>query len=431
MGMSAIFVYSCKNESGDLGLGVIDDEVLLNSSVIDTFSLDTRMILSTDEIVSSGASELLVGAYVDDYLGNVQASSYFQIRLDNASFNFGDGATCDSVVLQLDYDDYYYGDTTQAQTLEVYSLAQEMNKDSSYLITDEIPLDQFLGEKTLTATPKNEDALLRITLPVNFGQSIIDNGNNTNADFTSIIYGLCVRPKNDNEGAVIGFSPFNTDSRVVVYYHNNTTDNKQYTLNYGSNAKRFNKISSDKSSTLISGLVNEGDQVSSSATNNQCYAQASTGIRILFSIPALESFRDSIGNIAINRAELYMNISPGTNGGEHEEPAESIIIYEYDDATQIGRNDNGTLDLVVGDYRFQNGFPQEIVEHSFSDSKQYYRVLLTDWINDYFLGKRDNTNIVLSASGNGYTVDRFIVEDSESAVSEKEMKLVIYYSKKN
>lgn len=429
--IAAIFISSCKETTDQLGLGVLDDVDLSNSSIIDTFTVETEMVLSSDEVVTSGTSILMLGSYQDAHLGDVNASSYFQLLLNDEFRPFASNLVIDSVVLYADYSGYFYGDTTQPQTIQVHKVTERINDDSTYYVYSKRQVGKLLGEKTVTMSPNHPFALLNIKLDNSFGQEILTNSYTSNDVFKNIFYGLRLSPKNTSPGAVVGLAPNSIYSRLYIFYHDDLGPNQVFTLNYSSSAKKFNNIEFDRSSTNYSGLINEGDAVSSTLTNNVCALQASAGVRVKLSIPGLKSFRDSIGDVAINRAEMGLFVSPGTYKGFYENVPPSLLIYEYDENGVISKEADGTLELAITDYYFSNGVPVPFLEHLFIADSQLYRIMLTNYVKDYFLGKRDNTDLVLSASGNGFTINRLLFEDNKSGITNKKMKFILYYSKRN
>jgi hypothetical protein len=104
-----------------------------NSSFIKVaFSSNHDIIAETERIDSlstKAASLSLVGDLNDPFFGNTNLSFYSQIGLTSNSIKWGEGATTDSIVLQMVYSGYY-GDTLSQLTLKVNEVAESMSGDS-------------------------------------------------------------------------------------------------------------------------------------------------------------------------------------------------------------------------------------------------------------------------------------------------------------
>ena len=136
MVLSAAFLFSlllsisCKKKENLLGQNSIDQNELLNSDGIDTFSLQTFSYFD-DSVISDNAIFGILGSYNDPVFGTYRSEIYTQILLSGSSPNFGDlnDVIIDSMVLGLVYNGLY-GDVG-AQTIEVYEMGEELFIDST------------------------------------------------------------------------------------------------------------------------------------------------------------------------------------------------------------------------------------------------------------------------------------------------------------
>jgi hypothetical protein len=232
-GLSATFlitllvVVACKKKESTLGNDVLDPNSLLNSTQVDTFQL-TTFTIAEDSLSSDNPAYAVLGSYNDPKFGKVDASFYTQVVLSGLNPNFGDisAITVDSLVLGLEYADYY-GELSP-QTVEVYQLTEKIHVDSTYYsFQDKAHSSTNLvvpGYETFTPTPDGEtiigedtvDAQLRIRLNNSLATQLINEsvsgGTNYSSidNFTSYFKGLYVKVNNGSQlsgkGAVFYFN---------------------------------------------------------------------------------------------------------------------------------------------------------------------------------------------------------------------------------
>ena len=89
-------------------------EAFTNSDIrvmrIDTLKVETYT-MKFDSVITSEASRMLIGKYLDPVFGMVKSSSYVEILPSNYSID--SEAKYDSIAFFLKYDKYYYNDTLQ------------------------------------------------------------------------------------------------------------------------------------------------------------------------------------------------------------------------------------------------------------------------------------------------------------------------------
>jgi hypothetical protein len=118
---------SCqKDENIRIGEDFLQDDSY--AILIDTVSIRTSTIM-LDSTRSSGGGVTMVGRMYDREFGQINVSSYFQIGPpDMTGYNgLHRSATFDSLIMELTFSGYFYGDTVQDQTIEVYALDEELS----------------------------------------------------------------------------------------------------------------------------------------------------------------------------------------------------------------------------------------------------------------------------------------------------------------
>tara|TARA_R110002072_G_scaffold282761_1_gene445785 strand:- start:4595 stop:5908 length:1314 start_codon:yes stop_codon:yes gene_type:complete len=283
MVLSATFLFSlllsisCKKKENLLGQNSIDQNELLNSDGIDTFSLQTFSYFD-DSVISDNAIFGILGSYNDPVFGTYRSEIYTQILLSGSSPNFGDlnDVIIDSMVLGLVYNGLY-GDVG-AQTIEVYEMGEELFIDSTYYSFDS-KLDAnstnlVLGSNTFNLDNQNITVIgvdtvspqLRIPLDTNLARTFMTEANAAtgtffdDASFTSYFNGLHIITNNglqtSGTGGVYYFRLTDPLSKVTIYYRQLGVV-KTFDFIMNSNAADFNRVSLDNSFTNVETVIND------------------------------------------------------------------------------------------------------------------------------------------------------------------------------
>ncbi|QJW88650.1 DUF4270 family protein [Spirosoma taeanense] len=290
----------------------------------DTLSV-VRQTVRFDSVASSDQSNLMVGRYSDPVLGRTQASAYVELS-QYADFVVTDSATSnvtaasrivyDSTRLFLDYDQFYYGDTTQTQEIQVFRLTDSLRTATTYDISSTIPAQsQPLVRQTIRPRPNTTDSLsFRLPLPDAYGRELLTLANTDAGKIANpalfraqALRGLLLTTGPNERAAILGFS---RGSAVVVYYH--VTGEKRARFQpFLLGGKRFNHITADRSGTPLAGLQ-RGQVLPASATNGRTFVQPATGVTTKLVFPGLDQIRKD-KRVAINRAELVITFTPTSN----------------------------------------------------------------------------------------------------------------------
>lgn len=315
----------------------------------DTLTI-TRETIRFDSVRSNEQSNLMVGRYTDPVFGKVQARAFVQLAMDQASgdFTVTDSATnavtaatrivYDSTRLFLDYNQFAYGDTLQAQELQVYRLSDSLNTRINYDISSSVRADaQPLARQTIRPRPSTTDSLsFRVPLPDAFGRELITLANteagkvaNTALFRAQVQRGLMLTTTSGDKAAMLGFS---TGSAVVVFYHvmgEKRVRGRGFLLS----GKRFNQITADRAGTPLAALQ-RGQVLSNAATGGRTFVQPATGVTTKLSFPTLTQLVQS-GRVAINRADLI--ITPTNPNDVQLSYPPLLALAEVDEKNQLRR----------------------------------------------------------------------------------------------
>lgn len=415
---------SCKKKVNSVGQNTIEQNELLSSSGVDTFSITTYTISDNlDSLVTSNAVYGVLGSYSDPVFGPANAQIYTQVRLKAFSPNFypsvDDTITIDSVVLGLEYAGLEYADyygLTGIQKVEVYEITDNVG------LIDTV--DYFMGSQLLTnqrsfvaagmanlnlnpSTPTfidttEMDPQLRIHLDTSFGRRIIDQSVNYPGDFssqeafTTFFKGFKIQVNNGiqlpGQGGLFYFDLNDVDSEVTIYYKLNG-ESKRYSLVINSSCPKFNAMSIDRTFTDIETVLNDSTQ-----GQNQYYAQA-FGTRARIHVPGLENIPK---NAIIHKATLRLPVAHQT--GTKYSPAEDIAV---------------TTPLIGGGYSFYNFSAYDSYNKQYEiDLRSYAQAVVNEQV--------ENTGLALSPVLYITSGDRIIFNGSNSMNKSKPSLNIVY-----
>ncbi len=308
--------HSCKKPE-TVGLNVLPtgDEAGLYST--DTLTLTAEVVREDSLLTRSDFAAHLAGAVHDPVFGRSAAALYTQLYLSGSSPTFGDNPVCDSVVLALVYSGYY-GDTASTHHFTVYEIDEELNKDSSRYSHNQPALKPMPVGSYQVAGVQPEDTVtiedvsapqLALWLDPAFGDKIL------NADaadlasvttFNNFIKGLYIEDSLVNageEGCILYFDLTSVNaalpqSRLIIYYHNDTSTTEQvFELNVN-NGAHFNYFTHDYS---VSAFGNNFDDPVFG--EGSVYIQSMSGVKVRVDIPFYETLEGG-GPVAVNKAIL-------------------------------------------------------------------------------------------------------------------------------
>ena len=306
----AVLFTACKKEWNELGSQLIVSEDL------ELFSFDDQEIkisvVKEDSLRSLNSSKSYIGYINDPYFGITTASLYTEFRIPSTDVDFGASAQADSIVLSLDIAGYY-GDTLSPLTINIREMLEtiettttdSLDVETSVNIysTDDFDVDPQLLNNPQQALQPIANSELNITLSNTFAQHFLDADSANYSDneaFLSFFSGLYITADQalDN-GLLLELDLLNENSKLTLYYHNETADSLSYDFQINSSADRMTRWSHDYSSTQIESALNT-EYVSQAYG----YVQGSVGLRTYVELPDLNSLKDS--NYVFHSAELII-----------------------------------------------------------------------------------------------------------------------------
>ncbi len=425
--VTLIAFVSCK-KTPDIG-----SSLQPNSSYIKAaFSGEQDIIAESERIDSlstKAASLSLVGDLNDPIFGNSNLSFYTQIGLTSNSIKWGEGATTDSIVLQMIYSGYY-GDTLTPLTMKVYEVTESMSGDSmTYYSNMSLAHGDELASYTFSPKPKTHSnidddslsaAVLRIPINNSFGEKLISNESQltSNTAFMDFFKGLYVSCEPaSGTGSICYFNLLNTKSYIRMYYHNDY-DTTFYDFNVSDKYIRFNHFEHDYNTASTPIAFDD-------TTNNQyLYVQSTAGIRSRLTFPNIAQWaKDMNTNVLINEAKLILTGANGMINGVNNDtamfnqPVQLVVVKaNEDDSYSI------LPDQLVGTNYFNGMYDSK-------NDQVWFRI--SEYIQDLVLAgpEAENYGLFVYTYSGAYNAKRWIFHGPDSPDTTNRVKLEIIYSK--
>ncbi len=426
---------ACKKETDIIGLDVQPPNDILGVDFQDTTTLITKTervdSLRTDEtLIITG--DAMIGSYWDPVFGKTHASLYTQLRLTTLNPLFGTSPQIDSVVLSIVYNPVYYGKRDRVkQKINIYQVTEDIKTENTYYSHQTLATGTIDLANSYEFTPYPTDSVhilgkplkpqLRIPLDNNFGQDLLTQPNTvfeTTAGFQTYMKGLYVTTENSvlnsEEGNILYFKCGDEQSKLTIYYRNDTDDSLSYDFALGGVA-RFSHFSHDYS--VINSDLAAQLSTTPPAQNDVVFLQSMAGLRTKIEMPYLMNWLNS-GKIAINKAELVVKID--TNSmyqlDTFAAPAKLVLFGINDDGTTYVLPDAGET------------VPPNYFGGSYSVSAREYRFNIARYIQQLLTEKKKNNGLYLLA-GNGAVNANRVVIGGGGGGSAYQMKLAIAYTK--
>lgn len=316
----AALQFSCKKEPYEIGL-----DLLPPGDTLRVFSTDTSTVIAytvrVDTITTSNCAALSLGSIADPVFGQSTTSFFTQIEPTSSSVDFGTAPQVDSLILMLYYSGWY-GDTTVAQRIRVYEVADDMHIDSSYYSNDRMRIyPNMLSEMTFKPRPRDSvkvgenmySAHIRINLSkLNnyFANKLLyapNSAYSSSAMFNLFMKGLYVETLPvSSGGALLNFNISESLTKMILYFHNQKQDSLSYPFLLNTGCARFLHIDHnnyyDADQDLKQQIVNRDTL----RGRNLLYLQGLGGTRIKFRMPYIQNFAKG-KKIAINDALLLLS----------------------------------------------------------------------------------------------------------------------------
>ncbi len=457
----SLFLFASCESTSTIGLEV-DPTIAIKGTLVDTVTISSRT-LQDDVINTTSATRFPMGFIKDPIFGTTEASLAMTVNLPVDAYNFGTTPIVDSAILVLNYGGQFYGDSTATYSIDVHQLSDNISRATSFLSTKDWGYNPtLLGNKTGKLFPNTRykvtdvvagkaDTMrtvipqIRIPLDKTFIQNnIVDIGSANlkfNANFTRYFGGLHVqmnKSASTGNGGMMFFDFASTNSSLVLYYkkQNVSTSLKDtvsidFPINSSTNPIAAT-IKHDYTGTAIA------TQLANPTTQYPVtYLQPMSGLKNKISFPYLSNFSSNVGKIAINKAELVIDISTGSDIIPYN-AAPRLALYRYDIAEKRQNLPDNTAGSSTSapDKRYTGTFGGY-----FNILTNQYVFVITSYIQDILDGKTKDYGTFLAPTPSTEfdifpsisTAARSVIGayKKNPATGDKVMKLNLYYTKIN
>lgn len=411
---------SCENTS-TIGLNV-DPSIAIKGTLVDTISISSRTI-AEEATATTNATRHPLGYLSDPLFGTTEASLAMVVNLPVDAYNFGTTPTLDSAILVLNYGGEFYGDSTANYTINVRQLNLNLSRETSFLSTKDWSLytnSTILGSKTgkiypntkfkvsdiVTGKPdtlKTVTPQIRISLNKTFIENNIININadnlKYNANFNRFLGGLHIDVSGvTGRGGLMFFNFSSENTGLMLYYKKQnppTSKPDTIAINFPI-AKGTNPVAATIKHNYTGTPI--ATQLSNPTVQYPVtYLQPLTGLRNKISFPHLTKFASNVGKVAVNKAELIIDLSSGTDVAPFE-AAPRLALYRYDIAerrTNVPDNNRGTSQYDPGDRR---ALTQAVFGGYFNSLTKQYVFVVTSYVQDLLDGKTKDYGTFLAAT---------------------------------
>lgn len=404
-----ITLFSCEKNPSDIGLNLQNENEIIDGEKIDTVSLKAYT-KSEDSLSSDERTYSLLGSYLDPIFGYSEASFVTQMRLAASNVSFGTNPVADSMIMCLDYRSYY-GDTTVAQTIEIYEMENSIYLDSTYYsnfnISAYTPSQKLIGTKIYT--PRPNDSCLVIKLNDAFAQQIIGATSEqlqNNDNFLQFFKGFYLKTQsNMSQAAIVYYNLLSTQSKVTLYYHN-SEGSQMYDFVFNSSCARINLFNHNYGLSSISSTIND-----TAGSDSLLYLQAMSGLNAKITFPYITNFAN-LPLLALVRAELIIPVKTDASASLYKAPEKLLLVaYNSDGAYEF------LPDYSVGTDYFGGSANSEYTEYRFNISR---------YIQQLAYKQRSDFGIALFVSDNRISANRVIIKGPQCVNG---MRLSITYLK--
>ena len=349
---------ACKKAPTKLGNSILPEQNNLTLFNTDTFSIIAQTIRE-DSLLTSALTRNTLGYIDEPTFGKTISNLYIQIGLPFNNVNLGDFAYTDSLVLYLDIPGYY-GDATTTQTINVYKLTNDLVAGTEHYSDEITSADiELLGAATYTpSSGSNQVAIyLKKTLADTFLAQSGTNNFVNNDNFINFFKGFFITIDTNNLandinttysktsstnfsglGNILFVNLASANSKLSLYYGNETTDSLVFNFILNNNPPHYNQISHNYNNALANNYIN----TASTKGDSIVFLQSLAGLKAKLNFPSIQNLK----NVLINKAELTVTIvnDPNNIDSIFSAPSQLICLPIVED----GSNNFSFPDLFAG-----------------------------------------------------------------------------------
>ncbi len=432
---------NCKKDHSILGADVQPESDALNTSFTDTSSIFAFTTKYTIPIASFNDGYKYIGSNQDPVFGRTDIGLYCNANINLTNVSFGSDANLVSaeLIFAVPINSDFVGDSATHLTYSVFPITSTLSTTKVYYTTNDSLYNKNtpIGGGTVGYSIFNGVFVLRIPIDDNFANSILNNPQYlvNNATFIDKYKGFYITSNasnlnsNNTKGII---AKFNLDDAASGFYLNYTNglpsavkDYKFFKFNFsGNTAVRFNtslyQPSANGSGSSNFNLQLQYFNIDTTLGKQNLYLKGMGGTRLKLYIPNLnylKRYNDTV-NLAINRAELILNVDPSFLSGTNYAAPPKLALLAIDSLSR----ENYALDQLNstdfarygGDYdsdkqRYVFNIARHVQAIVRGKIKNYgFYVVVAD-ANKVYTTRRDNfiNRVVLAGSNNANLKPKF------------------------
>ena len=422
---------SCKKKESYIGKNSINQNELLNSTQVDTFTLKTYTKIE-DSVETDNTITGVLGSYNDPVFGTFKSGILAHLRLPAVNPSFGDinSIKIDSFVLGLVYVGFY-GDISP-QKYEVFELEDSIAPTTKYYTTsvkDHSNTNLIVaGKDVISPSPTTQividtahvNAQLRLYLDTNLARTFLNEAVNnpstfsSNDNFIQYFKGLYIGVNNGNQsvgtGGISYFDLADPLTKLTIYYHQTgAPQQKTYDFLINSLSANFTKADIDNTGTKV-----ENAFENSIAGETEFYTQALKS-RAVINIPGIKNLPKKA---IIHQAFLYLPIDYQT-GSSYSPSVEISISAKLEKSSKLYNIGLATYDEVEKQYVVDlQSYIQSIL------SEQRYPVTINAGTYNALI---EGTELYISPKYFNNSAERIIFNGAKTS-NTKKPKLILKYT---
>jgi hypothetical protein len=391
----SVFIYTSCEEASFIGLEIQPDSDRFKVNRIVHQDIGTS-VWPRDSIIGTELSRSLLGELNDPLFGLSSSSFLTQFGISSLNHNFGPDAQPQSLVLYLRLSGTY-GDPAAPQDINVYEMNEVLKFDSIYYSNLD-PAQKIFPEllASYTYSPATGDSIIAIPITnTDFQQKLInapDSAKQSIGQFITYVKGLYVTASMTGEtGSVHSINLNHDNSRLSLFYTNSEIPDSVRRYNYviTDGANKVSLFNKDYSTAVFNDVLGQTD-----TGEPLFYAQGAGGVVSRLDFESLHAWRDSMP-VSINSARLILPVETAATSATFPVPSRLTLLE---------RNESGTLfsisDITLGDEYFGGVYNEELGHYSFN---------ITNFIQSYIKGRRDNSSLIVSVRDSGIVPNRIVL----------------------
>jgi hypothetical protein len=437
---SCLFI-SCEDDTSELGseLQNPNDKILVfndSSMQLNTFTAQRR------DIIKLGPDYFLLGYQNDSRFGSFQNNFMTEVGYQKPEIE--GTPIIDSIRFYLHYAvqgassktyPTIYGDSTALQTINMYELRNDIaliEIDSLESTKDNI--DKFVDRSkplgTFSFYPKITDTIIRITLPAELGERLLDTAKySSDSSNISSLYefqknifrGIYFEAQPISETGAITTFTVSDSTGMHLFYHDDSSMNKVKVASYYIYSSSFRCNTYGSKGSIKSFAYGEMPLIEDE--EELIYIKNSNAYKAIIQISDLQKWADSADFFTINKASILLETDWENSNETIFSPVQILEIYKIIDNDYFDFNTN-----YLSEYIGTSGYGYI----SYTDTINIgYKVNIKETLFNAIRNGEDKLSLVLTTPKNLNlaSATRTVLKGAKNA--EQPLKLHITYTKLN